>query len=330
MTSSATQTITIATRKSPLALWQAETIRDALLTLHPHIAVELLPMSTHGDKILDAPLAKVGGKGLFVKELEAALLDGRADIAVHSTKDVPMALPEGLTLGVICDREDPLDALVLPLSVDGHCASMTSLDDLPMGATVGTSSLRRQCQLQQLRPDIKCESLRGNVNTRLAKLDDGKYDAIILAAAGLRRLGFTHRISYLIEPQHLLPAVAQGALSIELRSGDEATQALLNPLHHFESALCVLAERAMNCRLQGGCQVPIAGFAQLSANNGLSLEGRVGAIDGSELLIEKQQIVLSGDDTQRVKQAEQLGETIADHLLARGARVLLDQAYDNQ
>lgn len=330
MTDSSTQTITIATRKSPLALWQAETIRDALLQLHTNIAVELLPMSTHGDKILDAPLAKIGGKGLFVKELEAALLDGRADIAVHSTKDVPMVLPEGLALGVICDREDPLDALVLPVAADGTYNTIASLDNLPMGATVGTSSLRRQCQLQQLRPDIHCESLRGNVNTRLAKLDDGQYDAIILAAAGLRRLGFSDRISYLIEPQHLLPAVAQGALSIELRSDDEATQTLLEPLHHIDSAICVLAERAMNCRLQGGCQVPIAGFAQLSEGNRLSLEGRVGAIDGSELLIEQQQIILSGDNSQRVKQAEQLGEAIADRLLAGGARALLDQAYDNQ
>ena len=335
MTDSPAQTITIATRKSPLALWQAETIRDALIQLHPHIAVELLPMSTLGDKILDAPLAKVGGKGLFVKELETALLDGRADIAVHSTKDVPMALPEGLTLGVICAREDPLDALVLPLGLDGHAPKISSLDDLPVGAIVGTSSLRRQCQLQQLRPDIKCESLRGNVNTRLAKLDAGKYDAIILAAAGLRRLGFADRISYAINPQHLLPAVAQGALSIELRSNDVDTQALLQPLHDFDSALCVLAERAMNYRLQGGCQVPIAGFAELGPDNTLSLEGRVGAIDGSELLIEKTKLTftLNGDanhNAQCVAQAEQLGETIADRLLARGARALLDQAYDNQ
>ena len=335
MTASSTQTITIATRKSPLALWQAETIRDALLQLHPHIAVELLPMSTLGDKILDAPLAKVGGKGLFVKELETALLDGRADIAVHSTKDVPMALPEGLTLGVICAREDPLDALVLPLGLDGHAPKISSLDDLPIGAIVGTSSLRRQCQLQQLRPDIKCESLRGNVNTRLAKLDAGKYDAIILAAAGLRRLGFADRISYAINPQHLLPAVAQGALSIELRSDDVDTQVLLQPLHDVESALCVLAERAMNYRLQGGCQVPIAGFAELGADNTLLLEGRVGAVDGSELLIEQAQITFNLNDdaennVQRVTQAEELGKTIADRLLARGARALLDQAYDNQ
>ena len=339
MTDSSPKTITIATRKSPLALWQAETIRDVLLKLHPHIAVELLPMSTLGDKILDAPLAKVGGKGLFVKELETALLDGRADIAVHSTKDVPMALPDGLTLGVICEREDPLDALVLPLALDGSAPKITSLDDLPVGAIVGTSSLRRQCQLQQLRPDIKCESLRGNVNTRLAKLDAGKYDAIILAAAGLRRLGFADRISYSIKPKHLLPAVAQGALSIELRSNDADTQALIQPLHDFDSALCVLAERAMNCRLQGGCQVPIAGFAELGPNNSLTLEGRVGAIDGSQLLIEQHQITfnINGDvdsdienNIQRVIQAEQLGETIADRLLARGARALLDQAYENQ
>ena len=330
MTKSTTPTITIATRKSPLALWQAEAIRDALLQLHPDIAVELLPMSTRGDKILDAPLAKVGGKGLFVKELESALLDGRADIAVHSTKDVPMELPEGLTLGVICDREDPLDALVLPQGENSQALTINSLKDLPQGATVGTSSLRRQCQLQQLRPDIKCESLRGNVNTRLAKLDEGQYDAIILAAAGLRRLGFADRISYLIDPQDMLPAVAQGALSIELRSDDVATQALLQPLHHFESALCVAAERAMNCRLNGGCQVPIAGFAKLSDDHALSLEGRVGAIDGSELLIEKQQLVMNVKDdfAERIVQAERLGEAIAERLIARGARVLLDQAYD--
>lgn len=324
-------TLTIATRKSPLAMWQAEYIRDALLRLHPNLIVDLLPLSTRGDKILDAPLAKIGGKGLFVKELEEALLDGRADIAVHSTKDVPMALPNGLTLGVICEREDALDALVLPRE-----SVIKNLSDLPVGAVIGTSSLRRQCQLKQRRPDFKFESLRGNVNTRLAKLDSGEFDAIILAAAGLRRLGFSERITDLIEPDSVLPAVAQGALSIELRSGDKATEALLQPLHHFDSALCVLAERAMNYRLQGGCQVPIAGFAELRGNGDdscLSLQGRVGSIDGTELLIEQGTVLLgnfsklSEGNEQVISQAEQLGEAIADRLLARGARALLDQAY---
>lgn len=330
----ARKTLRIATRKSPLAMWQAEAIRDSLLQLHTDLDVELLPMSTRGDKILDSPLAKIGGKGLFVKELEAALLDGRADIAVHSTKDVPMQLPDGLTLGVICDREDPLDALVLPRNTQSALTTDASLEQLPPGATIGTSSLRRQCQLMQIRADLKFESLRGNVNTRLAKLDGGAYDAIVLAAAGLRRLGFAERISAPISPQQLLPAVGQGALSIELRSEDTATQQLLQPLHHLESALCVLAERAMNCRLNGGCQVPIAGFAQLDSRGlSLSLEARVGAVDGSELLIEQDSVELNTATMEYpalVAIAEALGATIAERLLARGARELLDKAYENQ
>ena len=334
MTQHTKPTITIATRKSPLALWQAEAIRDALLALHQGISVELLPLSTRGDKILDAPLAKVGGKGLFVKELEAALIEGRADIAVHSTKDVPMELPAGLELGVICAREDPLDALVLPVNAEHK---LTSIDDLPSGALVGTSSLRRQCQLMQRRPDIRFESLRGNVNTRLAKLDAGEFDAIILAAAGLRRLGFADRISVSIAPDALLPAVGQGALSIELRSDDRVMSELLRPLHDGATALCVRAERAMNYRLNGGCQVPIAGFAQLLpvASGGIELqfEGSVGAIDGSELLCESGQIAIAGAaeaTPDSLQAAEQLGESVADRLLARGARELLQQAYDNQ
>lgn len=347
MTSRSTSTIRIATRKSPLALWQAEAIRDALLALHTDLAVELLPMSTRGDKILDAPLAKIGGKGLFVKELEAALLDGRADIAVHSTKDVPMHLPEGLHLGIICQREDPHDALVLPSQSErAEARTIQSINDLPQGAVIGTSSLRRQCQLQQLRPDLQFKSLRGNVNTRLAKLDSGEFDAIVLAAAGLRRLGFADRISVLLAPDQLLPAVGQGALSIELRSDDKASQALLQPLHDPHTAACVLAERAMNRRLNGGCQVPIAGFAHLSgfdngnlvaeSNGSLSLEGRVGAIDGSRLLIESETVDLAflaqtGAETPAyIAIATQLGETIAERLLSRGAQALLDEVYENQ
>ena len=240
-------------------------------------------MSTRGDKILDAPLAKVGGKGLFVKELETALLDGRADIAVHSTKDVPMQLPAGLVLPVICQREDPFDALVLPsIQGDKLLHTITKITDLPKGYTIGTSSLRRQCQLQQRRPDLQFKALRGNVNSRLTKLDNGEFDAIILAAAGLVRLGFADRINFHLPVDWMLPAVAQGALSIECRDDDTDTQALIRPLNDAVSALSVTAERAMNRCLNGGCQVPIAGFAQLNeAGDGLQLEGRVGAVDGS-------------------------------------------------
>ncbi len=323
------KTLTIATRKSPLAIWQAEHIRDRLLALHPELSIALLTMSTRGDKILDAPLAKVGGKGLFVKELETALLDGRADIAVHSTKDVPMQLPVGLVLAVICQREDPFDALVLPRVQDSKLShTITKISDLPEGSTIGTSSLRRQCQLQQRRPDLQFKSLRGNVNSRLAKLDNGEFDAIILAAAGLTRLGLADRISFHLPVDWMLPAVAQGALSIECRDDDADTQALIRPLNDAVSALSVTAERAMNRRLNGGCQVPIAGFAQLSeAGDRLQLEGRVGAVDGSQLLIESGHIehLLTLESAQALVKAEQLGVTIAEQLLARGAQGLLDQ-----
>jgi hydroxymethylbilane synthase len=323
------KTLTIATRKSPLAIWQAEHIRDRLLVLHPELSIALLTMSTRGDKILDAPLAKVGGKGLFVKELETALLDGRADIAVHSTKDVPMQLPVGLVLAVICQREDPFDALVLPSVQDSKLShTITKISDLPEGSTIGTSSLRRQCQLQQRRPDLQFKSLRGNVNSRLAKLDNGEFDAIILAAAGLTRLGLADRISFHLPVDWMLPAVAQGALSIECRDDDADTQALIRPLNDAVSALSVTAERAMNRRLNGGCQVPIAGFAQLSeAGDRLQLEGRVGAVDGSQLLIESGHIehLLTLESAQSLVKAEQLGVTIAEQLLARGAQGLLDQ-----
>jgi hydroxymethylbilane synthase len=274
-------------------------------------------------------LAKVGGKGLFVKELETALLDGRADIAVHSTKDVPMQLPVGLVLAVICQREDPFDALILPSVQDSKLShTITKISDLPEGSAIGTSSLRRQCQLQQRRPDLQFKSLRGNVNSRLAKLDNGEFDAIILAAAGLTRLGLADRISFHLPVDWMLPAVAQGALSIECRDDDADTQALIRPLNDAVSALSVTAERAMNRRLNGGCQVPIAGFAQLSeAGDRLQLEGRVGAVDGSQLLIESGHIehLLTLESAQALVKAEQLGVTIAEQLLARGAQGLLDQ-----
>jgi len=301
-----TEIIRIATRKSPLAMWQAEHVTAELRRLHPGLEVEIVGMTTRGDKILDAPLAKVGGKGLFVKELEQGMLAGDADIAVHSMKDVPVDFPEGLHLAVILDREDPLDAFVSN-RFDG-------LHALPQGACVGTSSLRRQCQLAARRPDLRIEPLRGNVNTRLSKLDAGDYDAIILAAAGLKRLGFSDRIRAGIPVEDSLPAIGQGAIGIECRSNDERVHALITPLHHVATTECVLAERAMNARLQGGCQVPIAGHAVHDGGE-LYLRALVGIPDGSRLL--------RAEGRAPVADAERLGESIADDLLAQGADDIL-------
>ena len=304
------KTLKIATRQSPLALWQAEHIRARLEAMHADLTVELVTFVTQGDKILDTPLAKIGGKGLFVKELEAALMDGRADLAVHSMKDVPMALPEGLSLAVICEREDPFDAFV-----SNHYASFT---DLPQGAKVGTSSLRRKCQILKARPDLEIIDLRGNVGTRLSKLDDGQYDAIILASAGLKRLGLAERIRHTIQPAVSLPAVGQGALGLECRSQDQAVLDLILPLMHAETNVCVRAERAFNAYLEGGCQVPIAGYATLQ-NGQLQIEGRVGSVDGRTIL----KAVQHGTP----EQAEMLGEELAKALLAQGAGELLKALY---
>ncbi len=304
------KTLKIATRQSPLALWQAEYIRERLETLHSGLQVELVTFVTQGDKILDTPLAKIGGKGLFVKELEAALLDGRADLAVHSMKDVPMQLPEGLELAVICEREDPFDAFV-----SNH---YQKFEDLPQGAKLGTSSLRRKSQILKQRPDLDVIDLRGNVGTRLGKLDAGLYDAIILASAGLKRLGLETRIRHALSPEVSLPAVGQGALGLECRSDDQATLDLILPLMHQESNVCVRAERAFNAYLEGGCQVPIAGFATLD-NQQIRLEGRVGSVDGQTLL---QAVVLGKPD-----QAEQLGVDLAKRLLEQGAGELLKALY---
>ncbi|RZG86142.1 hydroxymethylbilane synthase [Acinetobacter venetianus] len=304
------KTLKIATRQSPLALWQAEHIRSRLNALYPDLTVELVKFVTQGDKILDTPLAKIGGKGLFVKELEAALLDGRADLAVHSMKDVPMHLPEGLSLAVICEREDPLDAFV--------SNQYQHFDELPQGAKVGTSSLRRKCQILQQRPDLEIIDLRGNVGTRLSKLDDGLYDAIILASAGLKRLGLEERIRHCLTPVVSLPAVGQGALGLECRSNDDELLKLIQPLQHEETSICVLAERAFNAYLEGGCQVPIAGYATLQ-NNQLKIEGRVGSVDGKKLLKEQ----LDG----AAENAEQLGVQLAQRLLEQGAGELLKALY---
>ena len=303
-------TIRIATRESQLALWQAYFIKAELERHHPGIVVEILGMKTKGDKILDVPLAKVGGKGLFVKELEQAMLEDRADIAVHSMKDVPMEFPEGLGLSVICEREDPSDAFV-----SNH---FNNLNELPQGAKVGTSSLRRQLQIKALRPDLQLLDLRGNVNTRLAKLDSGLYDAIILASAGLMRLDFHDRIQSRLTDEQCLPAGGQGAVGVECRLSDTATMALLAPLHHTDTADRVIAERALNKRLEGGCQVPIACFAELEGDQ-LWLRGLVGEVDGSRVLTTE----IRGPRTQ----AENLGITAAEDLLAKGAGEILQAIY---
>lgn len=304
------KTLKIATRQSPLALWQAEYIRARLQELHPDLTVELVKFVTQGDKILDTPLAKIGGKGLFVKELEAALLDERADLAVHSMKDVPMALPEGLTLAVICEREDPLDAFV--------SNQFEKFADLPQGAKVGTSSLRRKSQILKQRPDLQIIDLRGNVGTRLGKLDDGQYDAIILASAGLKRLGLSERIRHCLAPDISLPAVGQGALGLECRAADSEVLALIQPLLHQETDVCVRAERAFNAYLEGGCQVPIAGYATLH-NGQIHIEGRVGSADG--------QTLLRAELTDEASNAQQLGENLARNLLDQGAGELLKALY---
>ncbi|RZU47803.1 hydroxymethylbilane synthase [Fluviicoccus keumensis] len=301
------KTLRIATRKSPLALWQAEYVRSLLMHHHPGLTVELVTFTTQGDRILDAPLAKIGGKGLFVKELETAMLEGQADIAVHSMKDVPMECPGGLGIVTICPRENPLDALV--------SNRYASLEQLPQGAVVGTSSLRRQCQLRALRPDLVLKDLRGNVGTRLGKLDAGEYDAIVLASAGLLRLGMPERITQYLGDELLLPAVGQGAVGIEARQDDAETLKLLAPLHHAATATCVLAERAMNRRLHGGCQVPIAGHAVLRGDQ-LSLRGLVGSLDGKTLL-------RSAADAATPAEAEALGIEVAEALLVQGAAELL-------
>jgi len=305
-----TDTLRIATRKSQLALWQAEYVRDMLQLHHPDLNVELVKMSTQGDKILDTPLAKVGGKGLFVKELERSLLEEETDIAVHSMKDVPVTLPEGLHLATICPREDPRDAFV--------SNDFASLDALPQGARLGTSSLRRQCQLAALRPDLEIVDLRGNVNTRLKKLDEGEYDAIILAAAGLIRLKFEDRISDFLATDISLPAIGQGAVGIECRRDDDWVNELLAPLNDEDTATRVAAERAMNLRLNGGCQVPIAGYAEL-AHGVILVRGLVGRVDGSE--------IIRGEIAGPPEDAAHLGQVLAEDLLARGADAILAELY---
>lgn len=301
-----TQRIRIATRKSPLALWQAYHVRDSLLNIHDNLQVDIVEMTTKGDKILDAPLAKIGGKGLFVKELEHSLLQNEADIAVHSMKDVPVEFPEGLHLPIIMEREDPQDAFV--------SGQYDSIDALPQGAIVGTSSLRRQSQLLAARPDLQIHTLRGNVGTRLSKLDKGEYAAIILAAAGLKRLNKHDRIRARIPTEVILPAIGQGAIGIECRQNDTETHQLIAPLNHFATQQCVLAERAVNNRLEGGCQVPIAGFAEIYQDK-LMLRALVADETG--------QTILRSQIEGRIEEAEQLGLSVAEDLLKQGADKIL-------
>lgn len=304
--------IKVATRKSQLALWQANFVASRIESEYPDIEVKLIPMSTKGDKILDTPLAKIGGKGLFIKELELGMLQGEADIAVHSMKDVPMELPEGFELPVVCRRENPLDAYV--------SRRFAHMDDLPQGAVVGTSSLRRSSQLLHIRPDLEIQSLRGNVQTRLGKLDSGEYDAIILASAGLIRLNLKERIRHSISSNLLLPAVGQGAVGIECREGDEEVKAAIAFLDDEETHRCVAAERAFNRYLEGGCQVPIAGYAEQDRDK-LSMRALVASTDGSR--------VFSAEDWGLLHESEELGVSLAKELLRKGAGDVLESLHIN-
>ncbi len=303
--------LVLATRKSKLALAQSNWVRAKIQEAWPEVSVDLLQVTTKGDKIQDVPLAKVGGKGLFVKEIEEAMLDGRADIAVHSLKDVPTEIPEGLEVSIFPKREDYRDAFV--------SKSFGGMDELPEGATIGTSSLRRMAQLKNIRPDLRIESLRGNLDTRLRKLDQGDFDAIILAAAGLNRLGLSHRITSHIPPDVMLPAIGQGALGIEFRTDDHETRRILTVLHHHDTATCVSCERAFLIRLQGGCQVPIGALASLSPGDSISITGLVADEKGVRMIKKS----LSGS----VEKAGELGLKLADLILDAGGRQILEEVY---
>ncbi|MCF7221532.1 hydroxymethylbilane synthase [Marilutibacter chinensis] len=305
------KTLRIATRKSPLALWQSEHVAARLRSAHPDLQVELVPMSTRGDQVLDRSLAAIGGKGLFLKELEVAMQRGEADCAVHSLKDVPMELEPGFELAAVLERADPADAFISP--------RFAGIDALPHGAVVGTSSLRRQAQLRALRPDLQLRDLRGNVNTRLAKLDAGEYDAIVLACAGLQRLGLASRIGVRLQAPAWLPAPAQGAIAIECRGGDERVQALCAVLDHAPTRTCVEAERAMNRALHGSCHVPVAALAALESG-ALRLDGLVGDAASGRAVRASAQVEAAGD----IDAAEALGAEVADRLLAQGAHQLID------
>lgn len=312
--------ITIGTRGSKLALWQAEFVKTHLQKLSPDLGIEIRKIKTTGDKILDVPLAQVGGKGLFVKEIEEALLRYEADIAVHSMKDVPTDFPDGLHLPVVCEREDPRDALIVnnKLKVKSEKLKPSLIFSLPKKAKVGTSSLRRSCQLLSLRPDLKIEQLRGNLDTRLRKLDEGQFDAIILAAAGMKRLGLQDRITEILPPDISLPAIGQGAVGIECRVNDEWVNNLISALNHPETFLCVKAERAFLKKLEGGCQVPIAAHARLKDGR-IVMHGLVGSISGEK--------IIKGYSEGEPGHAETLGIALAEEILSKGAKEILDEVY---
>jgi hydroxymethylbilane synthase len=328
--------VIIATRGSKLAMWQAEWVKGQLIKRSPELKVELLKIKTTGDKILDVPLAKIGGKGLFVKEIEDALLRGDADLAVHSMKDVPVILPEGLHISVICEREDPRDAFITQIS--NLKSQISNFMDLPHGATVGTSSLRRSCQILAKRPDLKVRQLRGNLDTRIRKLDEGQFDAIIVASAGIKRLGMEDRITELLSTGISLPAIGQGAIGIECRKDDDFINNLLKDLNHTETSICVKAERAFLRRLEGGCQVPIAAYARIEQKSrrsedqkditselpsfqtsALIINGLVGSISGDT--------IIRGSASGSMDEAESLGISLAEDLLSRGADKILAEVY---
>lgn len=308
--------IVIGTRGSKLALWQAEWIKSELEKKHAGLEVSLEIIKTTGDKILDVPLAQVGGKGLFVKEIEEAMLRNEIDIAVHSMKDVPTEFPEGLYLAVICKREDPRDSFISRKKADGW--EIDGFEKCPQGAVVGTSSLRRSSQLLNKRPDLRIEQLRGNVDTRIRKLDEGRYDAIILAAAGIKRLGRADRITEMISPVVSLPAIGQGAVGIECRIDDTGVNDLIRVLNHDETEVCVRAERAFLRRLEGGCQVPIAAHARL-LDGKIIMEGLVGDVQGTK--------IIRGNIEGRRDRFRALGTSLAEELLSRGAKEILDEVY---
>ncbi|WP_457600874.1 hydroxymethylbilane synthase [Hydrogenivirga sp.] len=299
--------VRIGTRKSKLALWQANYVKD-FLERRWGVEVELVKITTTGDKILDSPLAKIGGKGLFVKEIEQALMEGRIDLAVHSLKDVPMVIPEGLTLGAITERENPYDVL---LSGGGK-----KLRELPEGARVGTSSLRRQVQIKKLRRDLRVEVLRGNVDTRVRKLREGLYDAVVLAYAGVKRMGYEEEVNEVLD--YFIPAVGQGSLAIEIREDDERTRELIEPLNHEESRVRAECERAFLRRLEGGCQVPIGAFARVEGGE-VHIRGFISDLEGAEFI--------EGEESGNLRDAEDIGERLAEDLLGRGGKEILEEIY---
>ncbi len=309
--------IIIGTRGSKLALWQAEWIRSELKRMNPDLQIELKKIKTTGDKILDVPLAKIGGKGLFVKEIEEGLLRKEVDIAVHSMKDVPTELPQGLHLGAIAEREDPRDAFISQRSEDGS-QRFKSFMELREGAVIGTSSLRRSCQLLNLRPDLRIVQLRGNLDTRIKKLDSGQFDAIILACAGVKRLGWAERITEILPLNISLPAIGQGAIGIECRIDDEFINNLISPINHTETSICVKAERAFLRRLEGGCQVPIAANARIMDGR-IIIEGLIGSLDGRTIIRGR----MEGD----INEYESTGIRLAEDLLSKGAKSILDEVY---